>query len=223
MFTIKEITSDFLNIATVQVMRGGSLYSGVRDTTVTVRGGQESDELSKQRWVQISPKCCALVPYLFHSLESVKKMRILHESGRFCQSPAASRDGPDPLDRAKLLTEYKAFFKHIQHDGDRLTEIQAVSAETLVCVYVIRAYVALIFGTVGLSTILVDLDEAICIAYCDQTCKFSTVAEVHRIRSSIFEKMGNYVEAREAKREAFRLSEMENDYKKLIRRLKKEF
>ena len=95
---------------------------------------------------------------------------------------------------------------------------EKIASETLVYTYALRAYVDLIFDAAALSTILADLDDAICIAYCDQTCKFSTVAEVHRIRSSIFEKMGNYVEAREAKREAFRLSEMENDYKKLIRR-----
>ena len=95
---------------------------------------------------------------------------------------------------------------------------EKIASETLVYTYVLRASADLIFDAAALSTILADLDEAICIAYCDQTCKFSTVAEVHRIRSSIFEKMGNYVEAREAKREAFRLSEMENDYKKLIRR-----
>ena len=150
-------------------------------------------------------------------------MRILHESGRFCQSPAASRDGPDPLDRARLLTEYKAFFKRIQHDGDRLTEIQAVSAETLVCVYVIRAYVALIFGRVGLAQILVDLEEALCIANCEQTIEFLTVAEVHKLRSGVLEKMGNYSESKEAALEAIKLSEMDDDYKKFIRRLKKDF
>ena len=179
-----------------------------------------------------------------------------------CQSFTTSRDSTDPLDREKLLTEYRSFFNRIQHDDTLSTAvIQAVCelnlayvrhqlklvtpaeidqhltsaidwniahqeriiSQTLVSTYVLRASADLIFDAAALSTILVDLDEAICIAYCDQTCKFSTVAEVHRIRSSIFEKMGNYVEAREAKREAFRLSEMENDYKKFIRRLKKDF
>ena len=184
-------------------------------------------------------------------------MPILLECNQLKEGFAASRDSTDPLDREKLLVEYRLFFNRIQHDDTLSTaEIQAVcdvniasvryqlkgqapteidqhstrsaidwniahqekiASETLVYTYALRAYVDLIFDAAALSTILADLDDAICIAYCDQTCKFSTIAEVHRIRSGILEKMGNYVAAREAKREAFRLSEMENDYKKLIR------
>ena len=45
-----------------------------------------------------------------------------------CQSFTTSRDSTDPLDREKLLTEYRAFFNRIQHNDDIRTtsEIQAV-------------------------------------------------------------------------------------------------
>ena len=189
-------------------------------------------------------------------------MPILLECNQLKESFAASRDSTDPLDRDKLLTEYRAFFKRIQHNDDIRTtsEIQAVCdvniasvalhlmaqaragidlpltraaigwnlghdedtilPDTLVCTYVLRAYVDLVFEAAPLSKILAELNEALAIAYCEQSVDFLTVAAVYRLRSRVLKKIANefYAEAEESDREATVFSALDDDYKKVIGR-----
>lgn len=94
-----------------------------------------------------------------------------------------------------------------------------ILSETRVCTYVLRAYVDLVFEDAPLSKILADLDEALAIAYCEQT-DFFMVAAVYKLRSRVLEKMGDdySAEAKESAREAIVFSAWDADYKKVIRR-----
>lgn len=100
-----------------------------------------------------------------------------------------------------------------------MAHAERISAELIVGTYVLRGTIALAFKKAPLSSVLMDLDEALCIANCAQNVAFETVAEVQRLRSRVLAALGHYMEAEDAELEVLKLLEFADDYKKAIQSL----
>ena len=100
-----------------------------------------------------------------------------------------------------------------------MAHAKRISPESIVGTYVLRGSIALAFEKAPLSSVLMDLDEALCIANCAQTVAFETVAEVQRLRSCVLAALGHYAEAEDAELEVLKLLEFADDYKKVIQSL----